>query len=243
MSYATKFRSSPSSSQKRHFKDREVVRLIRHLQWHDAIQRLVQGMLIALALNLIAAFTARLLPLWHRETLVYTLFLSIPTSALLAGLIGRFWPSPLPSRLRRLDLGLKLADRLTTLWELSKGRIAAPPMLRYAQREDTLHYLHSVDPSEAFPLHPHRRAGIMLLVLSLLLAPLLLLPNPQEIELTRKEAQARARQEALARLEQLEETLAESPTLTEAQREAALQALNEALMTLRTPDASAAEQQ
>ncbi len=228
---------------KRRFEDREIARLIRHLRWYDATQRLVQGVLIALALNLIAAFTARLLPLWHRETLVYTLFWSVGIRALLAGLIGGFWPSPLPSRLRRLDLGLRLADRLTTLWELSKGGIAAPPALRHAQREETLHYLLSVDPSKAFPLHPRRRAGFILLFLSLLLAPLLLLPNPQEVELARREAQAQARQEALARMEQLAETLTESPTLTEAQREAALQALNDALTTLRTPDASAAEQQ
>jgi hypothetical protein len=219
------------------------MRLVRHLRRHDAIQRLTQGAAMALALNLIVAFTARLWPLWYRETLVSTLMWSIGISAALAGVVGRFWPYPLPAHLRRLDLGLDLADRLTTLWELSQGHITASPTLTQVQREETLRHLRGVAPSEAFPLRPRRRAVMILLALSLLVILSLGVPNPQEVELAYREAQAQARHEALARLEQLEKVLTESPTLTEAQREAALQALNEALTTLRDPATSEAERQ
>jgi hypothetical protein len=145
--------------------------------------------------------------------------------------------------LRLFDRRLHLADRLTTAWELAQGHITAPAALVQLQQTETLAAAHNVDPQPAFPLRPPRAAGFAALVLLPALALALFLANPQENVLVQREAQQQATVAAIAQLEAAQETLATNETLSEAERAAALKALEEALAALRDRRSTPAQQQ
>jgi hypothetical protein len=216
----------------------ELARLTRALRRHAAVNAAAVGGLAALVAGTLLAVLSRLVPLLTRQQLALALAWGVTLGSVAGALLGWTWPRPLRRRLRRLDRGLGLADRLTTAWELATGRIAAPPALISCQREETLEAARRVDPRAAYPPRPPARVRRVLALLALVLVPLLLLPNPQEEELARRiAARERAEREA-ERVESLIETVAETPAFDPATREAALQALEEALAVLRDPAAS-----
>lgn len=222
---------------------RQLARLTRVLRAHRAMQGVGWGLVAALAVTLLAAGAAHLVPLWHRAALWLALIRALAAGAAGGACVGWLWPHPLPQRLRLLDHRLGLADRLTTAWELSAGRIVAPPALVRAQAEETLHTLTTVRPEQAFPLRPGRTALWTALVLTGALGALLFLPNPQEAELTRRAALQQAAQEQAARLEAITRQLETDPALSAEQRAAARQALEAASAALRDPHTSPAERQ
>jgi len=150
---------------------------------------------------------------------------------------------PLPRRLRLFDRRLHLADRLTTAWELAQGHITASATLTHFQETESLAAARSIDPQPVFPLRPPRAARYAALVLLPALALALFLANPQEGILIQREAQQAAATAAIAQLEAAQETLAANDTLSEAERAAALKALEEALAALRDRRSAPAEQQ
>lgn len=220
---------------------RQLARLTRVLRAQSAMQGIGWGLVAALAVMLLAAGAAQLTPLWYRAALWLALIRALAVGAVGGALIGWFWPRPLPQRLRLLDRRLGLADRLTTAWELSAGRIVAPPAIVRAQAEETLRTLTTVRPEQAFPLRPGRTALLTALVLTGALGALLFLPNPQETELTRRAALQQAAQEQAARLETIARQLETDPALSAEQRAAALQALEAASAALRDPSTSPEE--
>ncbi|HQE93436.1 MAG TPA: hypothetical protein PLH19_10425 [Anaerolineae bacterium] len=222
--------------------DHEIARLTRALRWHRAVYGSGWGVVGALAGILIMAGIARLTPLWHQAELRLAGVWAVGGGLFLGSLLGYAWPAPLSRRLRMFDRRLHLADRLTTAWELSQGRINAPAALTRLQQEETLTAVRAIDPRPAFPLRPPRAAGILALVLLLGLIPALFLANPQESVLARREAQQQATEAAIAQLETAQEALADSSTLSAAEREVALKALEEALATLRDRHSTSEEQ-
>ncbi len=222
--------------------DHEIARLTSALRWHKAIIGGGWGVVGALAGILTAAIVARITPLWYQAELLLAGVWAVGGGVLLGALLGYAWPSPLSRRLRLFDRQLHLADRLTTAWELSQGRINAPEVIVRLQQEETLTAVRAVDPQPAFPLRPPRSVGILALVLIVGLIPALFLANPQESALAHREAQQQATQAAIAQLEAAQEALADSPTLSEAEREAALKALEEALAALHDRRSTPEEQ-
>ena len=221
----------------------EIARLTSALRWHKAIIGGGWGVVSALTGILAAAIITRITPLWHQAELLLAGMWVVGGGILLGALLGYAWPSPLPRRLRLFDRRLHLADRLTTAWELSQGRIIAPHTFHRLQQEETLIAVRSVDPRHAFPLRPSRVSGVMALVLLVGLVPVLFIANPQESALARREAQEQATVAAIAQLEAAQETLTNNPTLSEAEREAALKALEEALAALQDRRSTPEEQQ
>jgi hypothetical protein len=163
--------------------------------------------------------------------------------ALAGAVLGYVWPRPLARRLRRFDRAMRLADRLTTAWELRQGRIQAPSEMARLQSQEALAAARAADVRAAFPLRLSREFYGALLATALALLPLLLLSNPQEATLALREAQQREAEAAAERLEAAREALSESPALDEAAREAALKALDEALQTLQDRRSTPEEQQ
>jgi hypothetical protein len=221
----------------------ELRRATRALRRHGAAVGLGWGVVAALGGVLLVAVAARLMPLWYQATLVQALVWALAGGPLLGALLGYLWPRPLPRRLRHLDRRLCLADRLTTAWELAQDRLRAPAAIATLQRRDTLQALRRADLAQAFPLRPSRVALRLAAALALLLLPLLLLENPQEAELARRQAAQAATEAAITQLTQTREALAQNPALSEEQRQAAIQALNEALATLQNPASTPAERQ
>lgn len=220
--------------------NREISRLTSALRQHGAVVGAGWGIVAALVAGLIAAITARIMPWLYQTELLLALIWALGSGTLLGAVLGYAWPRPLPQRLRRFDRRLHLANRLTTAWELAQGRIPAPGAMARLQRDETLHTVRTVDPHAAFPARPSRSAGILALIALLCLVPALLIANPQEAELARREMQQQATEEAITQLEAAHDALAENTALSASERKAALKALEEALSVLRerrsTPD-------
>ncbi|HOU14062.1 MAG TPA: hypothetical protein PKZ84_13200 [Anaerolineae bacterium] len=222
--------------------EHEIARLTGALRRHRAIIGGGWGSVGALGGMLAVAILARITPLWHQTALLLASIWVVGGGILVGGLLGYAWPAPLSRRLRLFDRRLHLADRLTTAWELAQGRIHAPAIIVRLQQEETLTAVRAVDPQATFPLHPPRLVGILMLVLMAGLAPALFLANPQEEALARREMQQQATEAAIVQLEATQESLADSATLSAAQREAALKALEEALATLHDRRSTPEEQ-
>ncbi|MGC9356848.1 MAG: hypothetical protein ACP5GX_03235 [Anaerolineae bacterium] len=199
------------------------------------------GLVAALTGTLVLVIIARLTPLWYLHSLrLFALLLSL-MGLVLGALTGWFWPHPLSRRLRQLDRHLCLADRLTTLAELTQGRITAPHAITRLQREETLSTLRDVDVRAALPPRPAPISLRLVIGLTLLLVPALWLPNPQETTLAQQEALRQATETATEDLQNLINEITEESDLPQELREQTLVVLEEALKTLEDPRATTEE--
>lgn len=221
----------------------EIARFTQALRRHGLVVGAGWGVVVALAALLAAAIAARLTPLWHQAELLLASVWAVGGGLFVGATIGYLWPMPLSRRLRLFDRRLHLADRLTTAWELAQGSIVAPAALVQLQQMETLDAARAISPQPAFPLRPPRAVGFAALVLLLALVPALFLANPQESALIQREAQQQATAAAIAQLETAQEDLATNDALSEAERAAALKALEEALAALRDRRSTPTEQQ
>lgn len=222
---------------------REIARFSQALRRHTLMIGAGWGVVAALTLILTATIAARVTPLWYQAQLLLATVWAVGGGLLVGATLGYAWPTPLPRRLRLFDQRLRMADRLTTAWELSQGRITAPAAITHLQQEETLAVMRATDPQPAFPLRPPRAVGLAVLVLVLGLLPALFVANPQDNVLVQREAQRQATAAAIAHLEAAQETLATNETLSETERAAALKALEEALAALEDRHSTPAEQQ
>ena len=222
---------------------REIVRFDQALRRHHLVMGAGYGVVAALAALLVAAVAARITPLWYQAELLLASVWAVGGGLFAGAALGYIWPIPLPRRLRLFDRRLHLADRLTTAWELAQGHITAPLTLAHLQQTETLAAARAIDPQPAFPLRPPRAMGVAALVLLPALALALFLANPQESVLVQRETQQQAAAAAIVHLETAQESLATNDTLSETERAAALQALEEALAALRDRRNTPAEQQ
>ncbi|MFP4346342.1 MAG: hypothetical protein ACLFU8_16750 [Anaerolineales bacterium] len=220
----------------------EQARLLGALRRHDAVVGLGWGLVAALALETLLVLAGRLVPLWYRSALLRLLPLLLGSGLLLGALVGAYGSRPLSRRLRRLERNLGLAERLITAWELEQGRITAPPSMVEEQRQETLETLRGLDAGRTFPLRPAPAALRTVLGLVLLLGVALGLPNPQEERLLERQALQEAHEETITEIESLIASVAQDSFLDPETREAALEALEEALSTLEDPQTSPDEQ-
>jgi hypothetical protein len=192
------------------------------------------GAAAGLALGLLLALAARVWPLLMARGL-----------AALAGLLALVgvalglavvWLRPRSSwRLARIfDRRFGLDERLTTAVEISTGGLRASAEMGQAQLSDALAIAAGVElrVGVLLPLRASRRALLACAVLTLGLVLSLWLPNPQQDLLLQRAAVRQAVVEQIEGLEAAQEKVAEVEGLTEAEREALLQALEEAIAAL-----------
>jgi hypothetical protein len=202
------------------------LRLVESLSWGP------WGAAVGLGLGLLLALAARLWPLlvvWQLAALAGVLTL---VGVILALVIVWLRPRALLYRARVLDCRLGLAERLTTAVEIGTGRLRATPVMAEAQLADTLDAAHRTDARALLPLRASRWALLVMGILVVALTVSLWLPNPQEDVLLQRAAVREAVEEQIKDLEAVKEELAEAEGLTEAEREALLQALEDAIAGL-----------
>ncbi|MBN1953617.1 MAG: hypothetical protein JW900_01090 [Anaerolineae bacterium] len=216
--------------------DRRLKRLFSHcgtrLRLAESVHWGLWGLAAGLALALALALGARASPLMMRRPLLGAAGLLSLSGATAGAAATWLWPRP-PQRLARaLDRRLGLAERLTTCWELQAGRLETTGAMAAAQLADTLQAASRIDVRAALPLRAPRRALVAAAVLVAALAASLLLPNPQEQALLRQAAARAAVEEQVEQLEGLREEIAQNEALSEEERQALLQALEEAIGAL-----------
>ena len=218
-----------------------IARLQRAWRLRRAYLYALWGIVVGLGLLDALFLLARLRPLLHQHTLLLFVPLLPAAAGGLAGLAALLWPTPRAAIVRHLDRQLRLADRLTTAWELAAGITPTTPQMRQLQFRETLHRLRSVDSRRLLSLRPPRGVVHGLLLLLLALIPLIALPNPQEAVLVERERLQAATEAAAAQLEAAAQALESDPALDEATRREAEQILAEAQAKLNDPHATAEE--
>jgi len=141
------------------------------------------------------------------------------------------------------DRRFGLAERLTTALELGTGRIRTTQEMARAQISDALQAARSVDVQALLPLRTSRRALFALGFMALALSLACWLPNPQDRVLLQRAALHKTIEAQRERLEAIREEAAQAEGLSDADREAILQALDQALDALdnrRTPQETVA---
>jgi hypothetical protein len=190
------------------------------------------GAVVGLGAALLSALVARLWPLVTVPWLAGLAVLLAFTGGVVALTIVWLRPRS-PTRLARgFDRRLALSERLTTALEIGSGHLRAEPAMAAAQLADTLEAAGRVNPGTALPLRPSRLALVALGALVVALAVTLWLPNPQEAALTERAAVRAAVEEQIGELEAAREQVAGTEGLSEAEREALVQALDEAIAAL-----------
>jgi hypothetical protein len=211
------------------------LRLVESLSWGP------WGVAVGLGLGLLLALVTRLWPLLLVGQLAALAGASMLIGVTLTLAIVWLRPRALLHQARVFDRRLGLAERLATAAEIGAGRLQTAPAMAEAQLADALAAARHVDVRARLPLRASRRALLVLGVLVVALVVSLWLPNPQQDVLLRQAAVQATVEEQIEDLEAVKEDIAEVEGLTEAEREALLQALEEAIAGLEEGQATTEE--
>jgi hypothetical protein len=204
------------------------------LRLRDAIRWSLRGLSGGLAVGLGLALVARLRPLFTANEL-------IPYCAALAGagLIlffvgGWAWPRNKLHAARFFDQVYGLKERTSTALEIASGALEVPGDWAERQLADAAQAAEAVDAAEGLPLFGLARPD-WLLALALLaaLAAALALPNPQEGRLANERALNAAVEQTAQQIEAIRQEVQQNPALTQEQRDALTQPLEEAQRQLQ----------
>jgi len=190
------------------------------------------GAAVGVALGLLLALAARLWPLLAARQVAGVAGLLALVGMVLGPVAVWLRPRSLVSSARVFDRCFGLAERLVTAVEIAAGQLQAAPQMAAAQLTDTLQAVSLVDLRAKLPLRLSPRALLTLGMLAVALSLSLWLPNPQEDVLLQQAAVRAAIEEQVEALEAVREKVAEADGLDEAEREALLQVLDEAIAAM-----------
>lgn len=133
---------------------------------------------------------------------------------------------------RFADETFGLKERATAALELNANTIDAPLDIKEAQLEDTLSSIENIDASSALPFEINNQDwGLIGLAIALLLAAIIL-PNQMESILQGQRAVQQTVAEQIEKIEALEEAIENNAALSEEEREALLNPLQDARQEL-----------
>ena len=175
------------------------------LRWTSA------GLILGLVVACLVLLTARLIPWATAQYWAAGMAIACVALALAAAL----WYRPsIAGAARAIDKRLSLHDRLGTAWELRDQ----PSVLARLQRRDALNQLKKHTPRGAISLRLPRTMLFMLAAAALLLALLLIVPNPMT-RVLQEQAAAHARiAKQVAAIEHLRQILDHQPGVSAAQQ-------------------------
>src|SRR5947209_7576396 len=186
--------------------------------WHrrHVLQQMLhwsgRGLLAGLILACLLLLISRLIP-W--ATAAYWA-LGVGATCFLCALSAAIWYRPSLMRTAHLvDAQLSLHDRVSTAWEM---RNETTPLYGL-QRRDALQQLGKHSPRTVVSLRPHRSGLITLSIVAIVLALLLLLPNPMIAVLQQQAAFQVRIAKQIAAIDQLRRALAHQTTTSAQQRE------------------------
>lgn len=220
----------------------DLTQIVQHWARRARLQRSLQlaglGLASGIGLALLVSLASRVTPLLTRNVLI-ALSIGLTVIGLLAGLLYPWLRAMRRSTVawaREFDARFGLNERVSTALELTDGRIQGKNEgLRRKQRDDTEQAVGAVDARAQMPLRLSRRDLIVSALFLAALIVVLVLPNPQDRALAEREKMRNTLQQQAQQLEQVKKDIAAS-NLSEAQKNAAVQALEEAQRALTDPN-------
>ncbi|MFN4294136.1 MAG: hypothetical protein ACK4JD_08395 [Thermoflexales bacterium] len=201
------------------------------------------GLACGLGVALLIALASRVFPLMSTTTLIgLSVALSVIglVSALTYPWLRHARTSPIQWA-RAFDQRFGLQERTSTALEIGEGRLSVRnDLIRNIQRRDAERVTESMDARRLMPLRVSRRDAIVSLIFLIALVCAILLPNPQQQVLAQRE---QLRQTIAQQIEQLAQAkqMIENSALSDAQKQAAVQALDEARRKLEDPNVTPEE--
>ena len=194
---------------------------------------LPRGLAAGLALAVGLAVAARLWPLLPRTGLIRLATLTAAGGITLALLVVWLKPRSPLALARRFDRQFGLHERLSTALELAGGMLPVESAaLAAAQRADAARAAGEVDARRGLPLRFHGRDWALVALALAAFAAAVLIPNPQEAVLAEQAEVEEAITEQLETLKALREQALQDPLLSDEQRAAVVETLDEAAETL-----------
>jgi hypothetical protein len=201
------------------------------------------GLACGLGVALIIVLASRVFPLLDTATLI-----ALSIALAVVGLVVAFafpWlrhaRTPPIAWARLFDQQFGLQERASTALEIGEGRLTVKSdLIRNIQRRDASRIVESMDARKLMPLRFSRRDAIVALIFLIALLAALLLPNPQQQVLAERERLRQTIAEQIEQLEQAKELINRS-SLSDAQKQAATEALDEARRKLEDPNTSPEE--
>lgn len=142
---------------------------------------------------------------------------------------------------RRFDLEFRLGERISTALELIEGRIESSSELTQFQIDDAWSRGQVVSAGELLPLKWDARAWSAVLVAIIALVILFVLPNPQTPVTSQRTNEEIAIEDAAEEVERITEELAADTTLSDEDRQALLEQLQQTREILSEEEVSAEE--
>ena len=190
---------------------------------------LVSGLGIAVLLGIVA-WTFPILQARPRLALSS---LAVALATLVSFLAAYLYPRS-PERIARIaDARMGLRARLATALEIRDGLLPVLPEISARQWADARAAAERADPAQAFrPRFPRRQIGVAAAMLVLLTVSFVA-SNPQDARIARRQAEQRAIEQQIERLERVRQEIAADEGLSQGDKEALLRELNETLRDLR----------
>lgn len=210
-------------------------------RWQQGLRWLFPGLACGLGVSLALAIAARLAPLISQPRLIAISVLAAGGAAIVTLALpwARGARRNTLSWAREFDHRLGLKERLSTALEARDGTLnVRNDAIRRLQSADALDSASSVDAARALPLRVSRRDAALAAVIGLGLALALALPNPQQTVLAEREQFHEAARAEAAKIAEVEKAIENSPFLSDAQKQDALDALDQARRNLEDANAT-----
>lgn len=222
--------------------------LTRHVQrWERrrrALASVVWGpraLIVGLLVGITIALIARTRPWLLAETTALYAALACGVALVVALGVVWLWPRPLPQSAQHFDVRFGLKERVSTALELAHGTLSAPGELGNLQLRDAVGAADRVNVRAALPLRMRWGELLITVVLAAFLAYLLLAPNPKTDELLAQRALQSAIDAQIEGIESTIERIENTPSLSEAERQALTDPLREARDILQQREISQQE--
>lgn len=219
----------------------ELTRLVigwsHRARWQRVLRGLLRGLAVGLGLGLLLALAARLRPLLPTGQIA-VVAAGLALGGLLVALVLPWLRSIRRSPLawaREFDQRFGLKERTSTALELGATETGSASPLLALQREDALAAASRVQIRRALPLSIDARDALVAAGLAMALLLALALPNAQNDVLAQRAQFAAAARSQMEALDKAEQALRDSPDLTEAQKQAAIEAVERARERLSDP--------
>ncbi|MFN7209330.1 MAG: hypothetical protein ACK4P1_02925, partial [Aggregatilineales bacterium] len=215
---------------------RAIGRWERRLRLTQTAVWLPRGAFLGICVGISVALAARLRPWLLPEQTAALAGLAVVLGMVLAVVGVWMYPrSPLAAA-RLFDRLFGLRERTSTALELAMRAIPAPPTFSALQTEDAVRHAAQVQPRHFLPIRLRRNELLATFALGALLAALLLIANPQAELIAQQTALQSAIEEQIERVEAIKRDIAANPDLSEAEKQALSQILQDLEEKLSQPN-------
>ncbi len=215
---------------------RYVARWDKRLRLTQTTLWLPRGIMLGILIGIVVAVAARVRP-WLLPTQVLAVAgLAVLLGALFAVVGVWLYPRTPLAAARFFDRTFGLQERTSTALELAENAIRAPQMFSALQTQDALAQAATVQARQHLAFQWRRRELFAMLGLAVLLGVLLLLGNPQAEIIAQQTALQSAIEQQLERVEAIKRDVLANPELSEAEKEALAQILQDLQEKLSQPN-------